>query len=273
MKNILILFGFILISNKAQADFVDIATISVNKTIVRKVTNNSNEPYLINLSKFQIGDTLKVNVWTDYGGEMNSFITIKNNESLKIDTLTQNGIFIINSDLLTKKHLITVHYVSYHNEKHFTTWNICTIIPDDKIELVYKKSNELRDFLISTIEKSKINTSILADSIYMNFKLEKLKNGTVSRIILTDTILIHKDCVSKQLNFNQDEKSYIEEFNSIDYFHLFNLYSDIHGTIKINQSSLNDFIVVFGGYKYKYEFHFIFNQNEYSLSKIYYYNI
>lgn len=273
MKYILILFGFILISNKAQADFVDIATISVNGKTIRKVTNNSSEPYLVNLSKYQIGDTLKISVWTDYGGEMNSFITIKNNESLKIDTLTNNGKFIINSDVLIKKHSVTVHYVSYDNEKQIATWNICTIIPDEKIELVYKKSNELRDYLISTIKKTKINPSILADSIFMNFKLVTNKNGSVSKKILTDTIQINKQLVPKQLNFNKDEKLYIEEFNSIDYFQLYNLFSEIHGTIKINQPSLNDFIVVFGSYKYKYEFHFIYKQNEYFLSKIFYFTI
>ncbi|TNE54316.1 MAG: hypothetical protein EP338_07840 [Bacteroidetes bacterium] len=101
-----------------MADFVDIATIKVNNTLVRKVTNNSRSPYLINLSKFRIGDTLKIDVWTDHGAERNSFITIKNEESHHTDTLDYGEHFIITSDLLEQQHSISaISLFSYPKER------------------------------------------------------------------------------------------------------------------------------------------------------------
>lgn len=252
-----------------MADFVDIATIKVNNTLVRKVTNNSRTPYLINLGKFNIGDTLKIDVWTDHGAERNSFIKIKNEETQHIDSLNRKEYFIITSDLLKYKHSVAVTYIYSHPMEMNITWDICTITPNNRIELFYENINDLRDFLISTSNyKPNFSSTILIDSVMVNFKSKKLKN--VIQREVNDTITIAQDEIPKLLVFNEVEKSYIQRFNSIDYFQLYDITSDIHGYIKIDQDSLLYGVVAFGGYKYKLEFHFTFDQNSYVLTNIYY---
>lgn len=270
MKNWVLIFGIVLLSNVVIADFVDIVTIKVNNALVRKLTNNSRTPYLINLGKFNIGDTLSIDVWTDHGAERNSFIEIKNEETQHIDTLERREYFIITSDLLKYKHSVVITYIYSYPKEMNITWNICTIIPNNRIELFYENINDLRDFLISTtVNKPNLSSTILNDSVIVNYWSKKLNNDIIQRQV-KDTITIALTEIPKLLIFNEVEKSYIQRFNSFDYFQLYDITSDIHGYIEIDHESLLNGVVAFGGYKYKFEFHFKFDQNIYVLTNIYY---
>lgn len=269
MKQITLIAGLILTANWAKADSVDIATITVNSTLVRRVACNSSVPYLINLSRFNIGDTLRVEVMTDHYAEKNSFITIKNIESQRVDTIKRNNYILINKDLLTKTHFFRVTYIYSYPQERKRVWDICMTTSDDKIELIYKNANDLRDYLISTTKKIKINSAILADSVKINFSAVRLKNGSILRKYLKDTLLIANSAIPKFLLFDKIEKSFIENFNSIDYYSLHN-YDNIYGFIRIDPESLNNFDVNFGGYKNRINFHFTFSQNIFVLKEISY---
>ncbi|TNE54315.1 MAG: hypothetical protein EP338_07835 [Bacteroidetes bacterium] len=86
---------------------------------------------------------------------------------------------------------------------------------------------------------------------------------------INDTIYIAIEEIPLMLAFNDTELSYIERFNSIDYFQLYDITSDINGYINIRES-LERGIVAFGGYKYRIEFHFTFDQDNYVLGEISY---
>ncbi len=266
----LIIFLLLLISYSVKADFVDIAILKVNGVLVRKLTNNNQNPYFVNLSRFHIGDTLCIQIRTDHGAEKHSYITLKNLENNHHFVLDKENRFIISNELLQKKHLLSVTYVLDYPEEMEITWDICKIIPNDQIEKVYASINELRDYLISVSNgKPKSSASILNDSITTNYQLSPTKKGVLEKV-LKDTLNYSINKIRDFLVLNQSEKTFIKQIDAIDYVKLHDFTGNMYGSITTGDDGIDTFCFFFGDFNYRLEFHFAYMKDKYILEKIFY---
>ncbi|HLP57029.1 MAG TPA: hypothetical protein VK151_18465 [Fluviicola sp.] len=267
MKHIL-LFICILSACLAKADFVDIATISVNGKMVRKLTNNSRDLYLINFDNYQIGDTVKVKIWTDYGGEQSCFVTLKNLLSNDTDTLGKKKQFMLTEEIMSGEFLVSVTFFDPFDTNRFYKWDICKIVPNHRIEVVYETINEMKNLLLSLkSKKNTVSSPLLKDSLYVNFRLPK--PGTETRL-LSDTTYYPATKLSDILQFTKTEISYLERYNSVDYFQQYDFETDIHGSIRVAEATLDHFQVSFGAFNYSFSFDLQWDSEKYILESIFY---
>lgn len=264
----LLLLLFILIgAHQAKADFVDIATIRVNQTLVRKLTHNHSQPYLVNLSRFKTGDTLKIEIWTDYGGQYNCTFVLENQETHGTDTLRWKDQIILTKELLEKEHRLTVIY-QFSGQR--MSWNICVFTPDPQIEEVYHTLNNWSYFLNSaSLHKGMFTSPVLSDSIETNF-VQSLSKKTPENRVPRDVSrhpIVH---LSDILFFSEPEVSYLQKFIAEDYVKHYNLSSNIHGNLILDETDLSHFSFSFGDNDYHLEFCFELKQSQYKLTRILY---
>lgn len=256
----------------AKADFSDIATIKVNGTLIRKVINNTSDPYLINLSAFKVGDTLSVFVKTDMGIEDNSIVTIKNLVSGKIDTFNDKNQLLLTNEVLKTEHLISVVYINIDDDSR-TYWDICKIIPNPIIEEIYYSANLLGKTLLSLeTEKGKVASTILQDSILIGYKWGKSDKGSFFRIP-SDTISYSKSQLWNFVKLSPNEKKLLRNFDSKNYMMMDDYQSQeyeatVHIDLNINENELNKFQVVFGTNTNRLVFDFKRVENQYKLELI-----
>lgn len=268
MKKHLLLCAFVLSVFWVRADFVDVATISVNGKMVRKLTNNSRDLYLINFDNYHRGDTVNVDIWTDYGGENHSFVTLQNVLNSKTDTLSKKNQFILTEEIKSNEFLISVTFVDPFGSNHGYTWNICKIVPDHRIEVVYESINELKELLVSlNTKKSQISSTVLTDSLTVNFK--PAQSGNEMRQ-LSDTVNYSISKLSGILQFNKTEMSYLKHYNAVDYADQYDFETNLHGSIQVAENSIDHFSVSFGNFTYRWLFNFQWDSEKYILESIFY---
>lgn len=256
------------VSYVAKADFVDIATLKVNGKLVRRLTNNNHVPYLVNLSRFHAGDTLSVQIRTDHGAENNSYLSLQNLENKSKQLLTKDHYLIITTDLLQKKHLLSVTYILDYPEETEVTWDICTFTPDEQIEQVYASINELRDLLLSAPNKKPpFSSTLFMDSITTNYQLSVAENGIRNKI-LKDTLNYSITKISDFLVLNPTEKTFIQKIDAIDYVKLHDFTSQLHASIILPPQNLDTFQFLFGDFDHSARFLFRYIDGQYKLEKI-----
>lgn len=267
IKQLIISLVF-LISYSAKADFVDIAILKVNGVLVRKLTNNNQNPYFVNLSSFHVGDTLNIQIRTDHGAEENAYVSIKNLENNHKFVLTRENQFIISTELLQKKHLLSVTYVRDYPEEIEITWDICKIIPDDQIEKVYSSIDEFCDFLLSVSNgKPNFYSSILADSITTNYVIKPSGKGFPEKI-LKDTLNYPITKMCQFLILNNTEKLLIKNIRAIDYVSLYDFSSNLYGSIVIGDEDIDTFMFMFGDFTHLTRCYFQYSNGKYKLKKL-----
>jgi hypothetical protein len=265
MNKLLIIFSLISLSNSCFADFVDVATIEVNGNLVRKLTRNNSSPYLICFSEFKPSDTLTIKVWTDYGGEYNSYITYQNKVTNRKDSIHRLSEIILTEKMIENPHLFSVIFIHERNGSTTkNTWEIFESTDDPRIEKAYSQINQFIESLKS--DSSNLN-DFLMDSIECNISSPKLdKNGLRQA---GDTILVSRKDIRKFLILTSEERKYLSEFNSKDYVQLYNLSTRMYGQIHIENENFNWVSLRIANFSdSKVLFHFVFENNQYRVKSI-----
>ncbi|MBI3238948.1 MAG: hypothetical protein HYZ43_08945 [Flavobacteriia bacterium] len=262
MKKHLLFFACVLAAFWVKADFVDVATISINGKMIRKLTNNSRNPYLINLDNYHVGDTVSIKIWTDYGGENNAFVTVHQLINGHTDTLSKKNRFILTDEFFRDEFLISVTFIDPLNNRGYN-WNICKIVPDHRIEIVYEQLNDFTDLLLALKSKKEhIASPLLKDSVFVNFK-------QVSGVRqLTDTIGYPITRLYNLLQFTKTETSYLERFNAVDYMAQYDFETDMYASIRVEENTIDEMSLSFGDFTYQLTFHFKWNEGSYLLERI-----
>ena len=273
MKKIFLTFLCIVITVQCFADFVDVAEIHVNNELVRRVARNES-PYLISLNKFKLGDTLTFSIWTDHGGERNSYFSYVNLISGLRDTLQETNELILTESLINEPHLFSVTLIYERESKTIKSkWEVFKIIKNPKIENIYNTSNKFVSTILelnrSKNQENELNI-IISDTVFFNYS-PKIINDTLIRILLIKSIFVSSGNSIDYLSFNSLELDYFNEFNSKDCMQLFNLNSDLSGELKINEHNLNSFELSIMTYsRERLIFKFISKGNIYILSEVNY---
>ena len=256
---------FVLIALSAQADFSNMATLSINGSLIRRVVLNTNTPHLVNLSKFKVGDTLHVDLWTDHGAEDNAFIRIIDMENDLVTILKRNNSFIITPDFLNHDHLISATFIYQHREEFQINSDLFQTTQSNQIELIHRSLDDFSELLIDVqSENEGLILEIFNDSVAVNFALD----GKSKSRNLTDTTYHSDEELRKFLKLNQEEIDYFDGFSGIDYFTIYNLGSKLYGSLKIDSKNLNQYQFSLGNWDYRIQFHFIHTENHYKLTKI-----
>ncbi|MDX1373137.1 MAG: hypothetical protein R3321_11735, partial [Nitrososphaeraceae archaeon] len=235
MKRLLLIFSLIALSNSCFADFVDIATIKVNGKLIRKLTRNNSSPYLICLSEFKPNDIMTISVWTDYGGEYNSYLTYKNKLTNEVDTINRKSKIILTEDMITNPYQFSVSFIHERNNKITeNSWTIFESTNNARVEKAYSHLNQF-------IEELKTNFSnmddFFLDSIECNISSPKLDKKGLRQT--KDTIFISQNNILELLTLTDEEIEYLSEFNSKDYVQLYNIGTQMYGQIYIDNENLN----------------------------------
>jgi|GEM_PF-4339457 len=261
---------FFLCSLHANADFVDVATVRVNGKMIRKVTHNSLRPYLISFGQFRVGDTLHVAVWTDHGAQHHAFVTIRNLATGELDTLPRNNRFLLTPAILETAHLISVTFIYESGLVRESKWDICKIIPDQRIEQVYASADALPKLLLALkTKKAGITSPILKDSVLVGWKLLPTPGGVMARS-MTGAVSYAAGQLYKVLQLTPAEKRYLERFNAVDYVQMYDFETNFHGNVLVDALTLDTFRVSFGDFTYQLLFDFAFDGAQYQLAKISY---
>lgn len=261
MRPILFCLTFLFILS-ARADFVDIATIRVNGNKIRKFTNNTKTPYLLNLSEYKVGDTLSVSLWTDYGGQRNSSVTIENLKTSKVDTLDWEKSCLITEEMLKSEFLISA---IFHTGKFDIHWDICKLIPDQKIEWIYQTINQLAD----SLKGPNINLSHLApDSMLIHVQNIREDSGVFLPGQTTYKSITNN--LTKFIKIGAAEREFLDRFNATNYKELVDFHPQykVHGYINIREEDLDTFEFIIADFKTKTSFEFYFNEGKYILKEI-----
>lgn len=257
-------------SMTVRADFVDMATISINNKFIRKVTNNSPQTYLLHLSKDQAGDTLRITLWTDHGGERNAYITLTDIETRETIEFPADHYHILNSTFLEHNFLISAKFVYTYPREFEITWDIFQTTSSPQIEQLYTSLNQFVDFMTFTRYRSAIwYKTFILDSIQTNFVWIAQSHAPNQRIS-SDTVLQSGSRFYQFLLLNDSEKEYFENFDANNYFKMYNLHSSIHGTLKIDQQHLDHYSFEMRNRDYRLRFEFIYRDNRYLLDGIFY---
>jgi hypothetical protein len=268
-KKYMLVMLLLLAASSVRADFVDIATIRVNGKMVRKLTNNNSDPYLVNFSRFRPGDTVNIEIWTDHGAENNAFLTLRNLAAARVDTFDRKKEFLLTPEMLETEHLISVIYIYEYPREMKITWDICKIVPDDRIELVYAAVNNLKDLLISPdIWKSVSSSSVLMDSVTVDFNV--VRSGTTFERQAAKAVRYPKSQLSDIVRLTPAERSYLDAFEPIDYAQLYGLDTDLHVAIQVKEATIDRFSVTFGDFSWQLRFSLLFVQGNYLLESIQY---
>lgn len=261
----LLSFFLFLISLSARADFSNMAKLSVNGVLVRRIIDNSTTPHLVNLSKFKVGDTLKIDLWTDHGAENNAFVRIIDLETEQIDTLGRRKTFIITSDFLNHAHLISATYIYDHREEFRITSDLFQTTQSNQIELIHQSLDDFATTILDAqSKKAKLTSEIFPASVEVNFIPG---NKTRDRKLSDSTDQSIKK-LKEFLWLNVVEVDYFDGFSGFDYFKIYNLGSIIYGSLKIDPENLDEYQFTLGDWDYRMEFHFSYTGSEYQLSKI-----
>jgi hypothetical protein len=256
MNRILLLFGLILFNNFCFADFVDIATVEVNGKMIRKLTRNNGAPYLICLSNFKPGDTLTIDVWTDYGGQYNSHLIYQNKLTQETDSIHRLSKIILTKEMIEIPHLFAVNFIQkYKGENIKNTWEIFETTNNARIEQCYDQLNQF-------VESLKANFSnehdFFLDSIECNIAQANTdENGRREK--LQEIVMISQKEFPKLINLTEEEEEYLKDFNAKDYVQLYNTYTRMYGQLVIDSENLQWVqlkIVSFKGARLIFEFEF-----------------
>lgn len=264
MNRLLILLCFISISNISLADFVDIATVKINGKLVRNLTRDSN-PYLINLEKFNVNDTLTITVWTDYGGEYNSYLTYQNKVTNEIDSVGRRSKILLTEAMLNTPYLFSVTFIhSINGEPSEVTWKIFETTDHPRIEKVYTQTNAFVENLKSAIP---ITDDFFMDSIACNIASPKLDKKGLRQA--GDTILVARADIFNLLVLTEEEKEYLIDFNAVDYVQLYNIKTRMYGHLDMGKAEINWIslrLANFSGSRLR--FNFVFENNRYKVNSI-----
>jgi hypothetical protein len=254
LKSSILLFSLFL-STFALADFVDIATVRVNDSIIRKLTRNQVQPYLICLSNFSVGDTLNIDIWTDSWSENNCDVIYKNLENGTTDTLKRKQDYIITEDLLNSEFLISVVYYSFSREP--TPWNICKIVPDNKIELIYSQLNEFTNLLKSN---SSDYSEFIDTAVSINFAV-KNSDHKVQRSLITQTF-VDEQQLQKILVSTKAEIDYLLKFKSTDHVsHVqYDYETKVHANLWLDEPELSKIKLSLGNFDEYIQYYFEFSE-------------
>jgi hypothetical protein len=267
--NILLFFAFI--ATFAKADFVDVATLSVNGKQIQKLTNNKGVHYLVNLNAHHVGDTLHLDIWTDYGGEDHAFFSIQNMDTQQIDTLSRSNNIVLTETILSTKHLITVTFL---HKNYTSAWEICMITPDDRIEKVYQRMNAFIDCLNSTKFKSIACLSTFSkDTVACNFNLSHFNKDSLRRMKEPEKWL-NPEVISTNLKFTKNERKAFESFDAANYMEQYTILwsTKVFFDTKIDETNFQWFSITIGDYNDQLLFYFTKVNEGYLLEKISYFN-
>lgn len=267
MTKILSLFTLLWISGWVRADYVDIAAMHVNGTLVRKMTRNSTHPYLVNLSQFQVGDTLQIDIWTDHGAEQNCVVTITSLETGETETLNRWKTLLITSELLEREYLVSVTFTYSYPHEFQSTWDICRIVPDPHIEKVYASMNELRDFLLTKPgSQNAMFPQLLKDSVEVNYFVSKGRAGELKREMMYAE-KYPAQTIPEWTVLNPKEMNFLQQFNAIDYTRIYGFSTNVHSNVKISDD-LNSYSMSFGDFTYQLEFFAVWEREKFVLERI-----
>lgn len=265
MNKILFIFSLITLTNTCFADFVDVATVQVNGNLVRKLTRNNSSPYLICFSEFEPFDTLTLKVWTDYGGEYNSYIIFQDKVTEKKDSIHRLGKIILTKEMIENPHLFAVTFIRERDGSTTKdTWEIFESTDDARIEKTYSQLNQFIESLKS--DSTNLN-DFLMDSIECNISSPILDKDGLRQP--GDTILVSRKDIRKYLILTSEERKYLFEFNSMDYVQLYNLSTSMYGQIYIDNENLNWVSLRIANFSdSNILFHFVFENNYYKVKSI-----
>lgn len=266
-----ILLLFVFIASFSKADFVDVATLSVNGKQIQQLTNNKGVHYLVNLNNHHVGDTLHLDIWTDYGGEEHAFFSIQNMDTRKIDTLSSSNNIVLTETILTTKHLITVNFL---HKNYTSAWEIFLITPDDRIEKVYKQMNAFINCLSSTRFKStRCLTSFSRDTVACNFDLSHFNNDSLRRMKEPEKWL-NPEVISTNLKFTKNERKAFKSFDAANYMEQYTILwsTKVFFDTQIDETNFQWFSISIGDYNDQLLFYFTKMKEGYLLEKISYFN-
>lgn len=267
--NIFLYFTFIV--SFVKADFVDVATLSINGKQIQQLTNNKSVHYLVNLNAHHVGDTLHLDIWTDYGGEEHAFFSIQNMDTHQIDTLNSSNNIVLTETVLTTKHLITVTFL---HKNYSSAWEICMITPDDRIEKVYQRMNAFIDCLYSPKFKFIACLSTFSkDSVACNFNLSHFNKDSLQRMKEPEQWL-KPEVISTNIKFTRNERKAFESFDAANYMEQYTILwsTKVFFDTQIDETDFQWFSISIGDYDDQLLFYFTKTKDEYLLEKISYFN-
>lgn len=258
------------ISLSARADFVDMATLSVNGRFVRKVTQDATQPYLVNLSQYKTGDTLRIKLWTDHGAERNAYITLTHLESKEEIEFSADHYYLMDESFLKNEYSISAHFVYEHPKEFEVSWSVFETTLSDQIEQLYYSLDDFVEFMIFSRYRSNVQWDrFIADSVSLNYVWISQSHGADQRTP-TETLRHSGTHYSRFLPLTDTEKEYFERFDASDYYKLYNMRSPFYGSIRINNEDLDHYSFEMNNWEYTVRFEFVYRDNRYLLEGIFY---
>lgn len=265
MNRLIIIFSFIALGNFCFADFVDVATVEVNGNLVRKLTRNNSTPYLICLSEFNTNDTLTISVWTDYGGERNSYLTYQDKLTNKKDSINRLSKILLTQEMIENPHSFSVTFIHERNGVIAeNTWELFETTDNPRIEKAYSDLNQFIEELKTSFSNA---DDLFLDSIECNISSPLLDKTGLRQTM--DTIVVSQNEILELMILTEEERVYLSKFNSKDYVQLYNLGTKMYGQIYIDNENVSWISLRLANFSgSSLTFNFVFENNRFKVKSI-----
>lgn len=231
VRNCMTLAFFLAVSNVLLADFVDIATITVNGKLFRKLINNQSEPYSVSFGNHVAGDTVNLHIRTDNGSEQHAFFVLTDTETGVADTMEgYKTRFLLKKAHLTHAHNLTVYFRDFYGEKIAARWEICHVVPDVRIEKAYAATDALIAALIALKPGQRpISSEVIKNPVFIHFAASVVNGETVRKPV--DSVRCEPANLQQALKLSKDEILFLKAQKAINYVTMYDEQHHVFGDV------------------------------------------